>query len=426
MAKVMIIGSGGREDTLATFFGLSENVDRLFTATGNADTPGNIDIDVTKGKNFEELADFVEEKNVDLTVVGPEAPLCAGLVDYFDERGLRIFGPSAAAAKLEGDKAFARIFMKEQNIPQPGFEIFYNNIDAAKAYLDKLEEGKVVVKASGLAGGKGAIVCENKDDAKKALEGMILDEKFGDAGKTVVIEEFMEGEEASIFAICDGEDAVYLQSSQDHKRAYDGDKGPNTGGMGAYAPAPIVTDEMLRNVDENIVKKTLAGMKQNGTPYKGCLYVGLMIKDNEPRVVEFNCRFGDPEIQVVLPLLKNDFYSVIEASVDGKLKDVKIENKDGAACCVVLASGGYPGSYEKGKVITGTEEAGIQSDVYVFHAGTKRQGDDIVTSGGRVLNIVGVGRDIREARDIAYDAVGEIKFDKMEYRTDIAHRALNR
>jgi phosphoribosylamine--glycine ligase len=365
-----------------------------------------------------------------LTVVGPEVPLCDGIVDYFKATGLvdkghLIFGPEEKAAMLEGDKAFARKFIVTNNIPTPFFEIF-SDFSAASKYLNGLDENKpIVVKASGLAAGKGAIVCENRNQAQKALEEMMKGKAFGKAGDNVVIEEFMKGEEASIFAVCDGDRAVYFPSAQDHKRAFDGDKGPNTGGMGAYSPAPVVTDDILRIVDETIVKRTLEGMKKLGTPYKGCLYVGLMIENNNPRVVEFNCRFGDPEIQAVLPLLKTDIFQVLYAAAAGDLSKVKIENKHGAACCVVLASGGYPGSYAKGKVISGLENE--ISSGYIFHAGTKRESNgQIVTNGGRVLNVVGVGNDIRVAKDNAYEIADGINFEGKMYRTDIAHRALNR
>ena len=424
MARVLVVGSGGREHALATFLARSGEVEAVYTAPGNAGTPGNVPIDAMGEGGFAELAGFVKSERIDLTVVGPEAPLCAGLVDAFQREGLSIFGPSRAAAALEADKAYARDFMARHQIPGPGFSVF-EELAAAKKHVKALAEGPVVVKAAGLAAGKGSIVCANRGQALQALERMMGQKVFGAAGEKVVIEEYMEGEEASILALCDGENALYLVSSQDHKRALDGDRGPNTGGMGAYAPAPVVTPEVHEIVDRSIVAPTLVGLAEAGTPYRGCLYVGLMIKNGQPRVVEYNCRFGDPESQAVLPLLENDLYALLSASASGSLRGLKVRSAGGAACCVVMASGGYPGKYEKGKEITGLEEAGELEGVYVFHAGTRRdEGRRVLSSGGRVLGVTGTGASIREAIRTAYRGVERIHFEACQFRRDIGYRAL--
>ena len=423
MARVLVVGSGGREHALATFLGQSGDVQTVYTAPGNAGTPGNVRIDAMGQGGFAELAAFAGRQRIDLTVVGPEAPLCAGLVDAFQEEGLPVFGPSRAAATLEADKAYARDFMRRHRIPGPEFAVF-EELQAAKRYVEALAEGPVVVKAAGLAAGKGSIVCENRAQAVRALERMMGEKVFGCAGEKVVIEEFMEGEEASILALCDGESALYLVSSQDHKRALDGDRGPNTGGMGAYAPAPVVTPEVQEAVDGRIVAPTLAGLAEEGTPYRGCLYVGLMISDGRPRVVEYNCRFGDPETQAVLPLLESDLFVLLSASASGTLRGLEARFDRGAACCVVMASGGYPGRYEKGREITGLEEAGEIEGVYVFHAGTRREESGrVLSNGGRVLGVTGTGATIREAIDTAYRGVDKIRFPASQFRRDIGYRA---
>ena len=425
--NILIIGSGGREHALATFLSKNKTIDKIYTAPGNAGTPGNISYNAGNTKDFETLADFAQAKEISLTVVGPEIPLCNGIVDVFDARGLSIFGPSQKAAFVtEGDKASARNFMRNYGIPQPDFEVF-NNLILAKDYLHSLPEQRIVVKASGLAAGKGVYVCENLDEAVKAAEEIMGQRIFGSSGNKIVIEDCMDGEEASILAVCDGQRAVYLASSQDHKRVFDGDKGLNTGGMGAYAPAPVVIDELLKNVDDNIVKKTLEGMADEGMPYKGCLYVGLMIKDGEPKVVEYNCRFGDPEIQAVLALLKTDLYELLKASADGNLDQIQVENYDKAACCVVLASEGYPGKYETGKIISGLDKADKMDNTYVFHAGTEKEGSGkTITAGGRVINVVGIGNTIKDAIKTAYKGTEAIDFDNKYLRNDIGYRALKK
>ena len=426
MARVLVAGSGGREHALATFLARSPEVQAVYTAPGNAGTPNNVAIDASAEGGFEALADFAERESIDLTVIGPEAPLCAGIAGVFKSRGLPLFGPAPEAARLEGDKAYARRFMQQHGIPHPAFAVFTKPAEA-RDHVQSLPEGPVVVKAAGLAGGKGVLVCGGRREALEALAGLMERRQLGAAGDTVLIEECMEGEEASILALCDGRRALYLASSQDHKRALDGDRGPNTGGMGAYAPAPVVTPEILEAVDRRIVRPTLEALEKEGTPYLGCLYVGLMIARGVPRVVEFNCRFGDPETQAVLPLLESDLYTLLAASARGDLGGLQARNRPGAACCVVLAAGGYPGPYEKGKVIRGLGQAAALPGLHVFHAGTRRLADGkVATSGGRVLGVTGTGGSIREAIAAAYRGVQAVGFEGCHYRRDIGHRALER
>lgn len=429
--NVLVIGSGGREHTLAWKLKQSEEVDKVYVAPGNGGTAQiaeNVPIDVTKGKNYEQLADFVAKNQIDLTVVGPEEPLVKGIVDYWEKRGLPlegslIFGPTQKAAQLEGSKAFAKNFMKRHNIPTAGFETFIN---AEKAFdYVKSKGAPIVVKASGLAAGKGALVCQTLEEAVNAVERILVKKEFGDEGNLVVVEEFMQGEEASILALTDGKTIRALVSSQDHKPVYDGDKGPNTGGMGAYAPAPVVTDEVMQKVYDKILVPTIKGMKDEGNPFVGCLYAGLMIKDNEPRVVEFNVRMGDPETQPVLSLLDSDLYVLLRACCEYNLDKYEIKNKDGASCCVVMASGGYPNKYEKGKEITGLETPEHIKNLYVFHAGTKKTEDGkILTNGGRVLGVTASARDIKDAINTAYVGVKNIKWENEYHRKDIGAKAL--
>ena len=327
---------------------------------------------------------------------------------------------------MEGDKAFAREFMRKYRIPHPEFAVF-DDPESARLYLSSRPEGRIVIKASGLAGGKGVVVCDSIREAVRAVESMMLDRLYGAAGQRIVIEEFMEGEEASILTLCDGTRAFYLASSQDHKRIYDGDEGPNTGGMGAYAPAPVVTGEVMGKVDELIVQPTLAGMAEEGFPYRGCLYVGLMISRGEPRVVEFNCRFGDPETQAVLPLLDGDLFELLRAASEGEIGDLEIKNRRGSSCCVVMASKGYPGSYEKGKPVYGLTDLEALEDLYAFHAGTGKNGrGHIVTTGGRVLGITALAETIEEAVKRAYAGAEKVQFENRYFRRDIGHRAVNR
>lgn len=424
--RILLIGSGGREHALAWKLAQSEKVETILAAPGN---PGiarlpkceciNLYVDDLNG-----VANFAEEQSIDLTVVGPEAPLVAGLADVFKSRGLPVFGPSKAAAQLEGSKAFSKEIMAKYNIPTAFFKVC-EDIDTAKAYV-KEKGAPIVVKADGLAAGKGVVVAMTEQEALDAIDDMMGDHKFGAAGARVVLEEFMEGEEASLLAFTDGKTVVPMIASQDHKRAFDGDEGPNTGGMGTYAPAPVMTDVLRLKATEKVLKPVVAAMAAEGMPYQGCLYAGLMIKGDSVKVVEFNCRFGDPETQVVLPLLDGDLAEIMLACATGSLDKVDFGWHDRAAVCVVMASGGYPESYEKGKEISGLEAAEADSNVVVFHAGTKEVDGKIVTSGGRVLGVTAFDANIKAARDRAYNAVEKIKFDKVFYRKDIAWRALKR
>lgn len=424
--RILLIGGGGREHALAWKLAQSDKVEKIFAAPGN---PGIamlkkcscIDL---KLDDLEKVADYAEEESIDLTVVGPEATLVAGIADVFKRRGLPVFGPSKAAAQLEGSKAFSKELMAKYNIPTAFFKIC-EDMETAKAYV-KEKGAPIVVKADGLAAGKGVVVAMTEEEALEAIEEMMGDHKFGNAGARVVLEEYMEGEEASLLAFTDGKTVVPMLAAQDHKRIFDNDQGPNTGGMGTYAPAPVMTDILRLKATERILKPVVAAMAKEGTPYQGCLYAGLMIKDDVIKVVEFNCRFGDPETQVVLPLLESDLAEIMLACATGTLDQADVAWSDKAAVCVVMASGGYPESYETGKVITGLAEADAQENTVVFHAGTKNVAGSIVTAGGRVLGVTAVDDNIRAARDRAYAAVENIKFEGAFYRKDIAWRALKR
>lgn len=424
--RILLIGGGGREHALAWKLAQSDKVEKIFAAPGN---PGIamlkkcscIDL---KLDDLEKVADYAEDESIDLTVVGPEATLVAGIADVFKRRGLPVFGPSKAAAQLEGSKAFSKELMAKYNIPTAFFKIC-EDMETAKAYV-KEKGAPIVVKADGLAAGKGVVVAMTEEEALEAIEEMMGDHKFGNAGARVVLEEYMEGEEASLLAFTDGKTVVPMLAAQDHKRIFDNDQGPNTGGMGTYAPAPVMTDILRLKATERILKPVVAAMAKEGTPYQGCLYAGLMIKDDVIKVVEFNCRFGDPETQVVLPLLESDLAEIMLACATGTLDQADVAWSDKAAVCVVMASGGYPESYETGKVITGLAEADAQENTVVFHAGTKNAAGSIVTAGGRVLGVTAVDDNIRAARDRAYAAVENIKFDGAFYRKDIAWRALKR
>jgi len=376
------------------------------------------------------VAEFAKKESVDLTVVGPEVPLVGGIVDFFQAKGLRIFGPSMRAAKMEGSKVFAKNFMKKYNIPTADFEVFEDSKDASD-YVEKLsrspqKSGKFscVVKTDGLAAGKGAIVCETKEEALDAIHSIMEDRIFGDAGNKVVIEEKLEGEEASLIGFCDGETVLPTIPSQDHKPVFDEDKGPNTGGMGAYAPAPVVTEKVYRWAEERIFDNFLKGLKREGIEFKGAIYAGIMVTSEGPKVLEFNVRFGDPENQAVLPLLKTDLVDVIEGTIDGKLGEVPVEWEKKSCVCVVVASGGYPGSFERGKEIFGLDRARRMKDVYVFHAGTTRDGNRLLTSGGRVLGVTGWKSTLKEAIDLTYEAIKRIRFEGMHYRRDIGAKGL--
>ena len=424
--NILVIGGGGREHTLAWKLAQSPSATKLYAIPGNpgmaavAECVSSISIE-----DNEAVVAFAEEHAIDLVVIGPEVPLTNGIVDAFEAAGILAFGPRKAAAELEGSKAFSKGLMKKYGIPTAKYEVF-TDAEAAKDYV-RQEGAPIVIKADGLAAGKGVIVAETCDEALAAVADIMEDQEFGAAGNRVVIEEFMEGEEASLLCFTDGETIVPMISSQDHKRAYDGDKGPNTGGMGTYAPAPVMTPAMIEATKEKILKPVIAAMKQEGRTYQGCLYAGLMITKDGPKVVEFNARFGDPETQVVLPLLKSDLVDIMVACAkgDGSLKDLDIAWSDGAAVCVVLASGGYPKSYRKGYEITGLDEA-EKLGCHVFHAGTAERDGSVVTAGGRVLGVVAEAADVRAAVDKAYQGVNVIDFKDKMFRHDIAHRALER
>ena len=418
--NILVIGSGGREHAL--FWKLSESpqTGHIYAIPGNPGMGEMIDISVMDNAA---ILRFAKEKEIGLVVVGPEVPLMNGLVDDLEKAGIRAFGPRANAAEIEGSKSFAKDLMKKYGIPTARYEVF-TEAEPARAYIRR-EGAPIVVKADGLAAGKGVIVAMTEQEALEAVDVIMEENSFGDAGARVVIEEFMQGEEASLLAFTDGKVIRPMISAQDHKRAFDGDKGPNTGGMGTYAPAPVMTTEMTERAVEEILKPTIAAMAKEGRPYTGCLYLGLMITSEGPKVVEFNARFGDPETQVVLPLLDGDLVEIMCACADGTLADVPIHWKDGAAVCVVLAAGGYPASYEKGHEITGIADAEAMGAL-VFHAGTAKKDDALVTNGGRVLGVVGMGADIASAVKAAYNAVDRISFQDAYHRKDIAHRALKR
>ncbi len=422
--KILLIGGGGREHALAWKLAQSSQVETILAAPGN---PGIgalnkcqcIDLSL---QNLQQVADFAEENSIDLTVVGPEATLVEGIVDIFTSRGLPIFGPSKAAAELEGSKAFSKQLMAKYHIPTAYFKIC-SDVKTAKAYVEA-KGAPIVVKADGLAAGKGVVVAMTKAEALAAIDSMMIDHKFGSSGSKLVLEEYMEGEEASLLAFTDGTMVVPMIAAQDHKRALDGDKGANTGGMGAYAPAPVLTEPLRIKALETILKPLVAAMANEGRRYTGCLYAGLMIKGEEIKVVEFNCRFGDPETQVVLPLLDGDLAEIMLACATNSLSEDMVAWKSQAAVCVVLASGGYPSHYPVGFPITGVAEANAMDDVIVFEAGTKLQDKQLVTAGGRVLGVTALGSGIRQAKERAYKAAEKISFEQMQYRKDIAWRAL--
>lgn len=418
--NILVIGSGGREHAL--FWKLSESpqTERIYAIPGNPGIGEMTDIAVTDNAA---ILQFAKEKDIGLVVVGPEVPLMNGLVDDLEAAGIPAFGPRANAAEIEGSKSFAKDLMKKYGIPTARYEVFAE-AEAARAYI-RSEGTPIVVKADGLAAGKGVVVAMTEQEALDAVDAIMENNSFGDAGARVVIEEFMEGEEASLLAFTDGTVIRPMISAQDHKRVFDGDKGPNTGGMGTYAPAPVMTPELTERAVEEILKPTISAMEKEGRAYRGCLYLGLMITADGPKVVEFNARFGDPETQVVLPLLDGDLVQIMHACAGGTLVDVPIRWKDGAAVCVVLAAGGYPASYEKGNEIYGIGNA-EKLGALVFHAGTAKKNGKIVTNGGRVLGVVGMGKDIASAVQSAYDAVDQISFKGEYHRKDIAHRALNR
>lgn len=420
--NVLLIGGGGREHAIAWKLAQSKKLDKLYIAPGNPGTAQcgqNIAIGVD---DTDELLDFARQNNVGLVVVGPEDPLAAGIVDKFEAAGIKAFGPSGKAAQLEADKAFAKQLMRSSAVSTAEGRMF-DRFSDAKAYIASRDE-PVVVKAAGLAKGKGVFVCEDPADGILAAEKIMCDKIFGAAGNSIIVEDKLLGEEASILAFVDGRNIYVMESSQDHKPIGDGDTGPNTGGMGAYSPAPVVTDDLMNDITREILVPVVDGMNRNGTPYKGVLYAGIMITGGGPRVLEFNVRFGDPETQPIFARLKSDLLEVLLAVCDGTLDRITLEWDRRPAVCVVMASGGYPGDYEKGKKITGLEEAQQLEDVIVFHAGTKDMDGVIVTNGGRVLGVTALGDTIRDAKANAYIAVDKIKFDGAYCRRDIADKAI--
>jgi phosphoribosylamine---glycine ligase len=422
---VLLIGSGGREHAIAWKLSQSEHLGKLYTAPGNPGTAmhgTNVSIDPL---NFEQVSDFCKENSIDLVVVGPEIPLVEGLADFLEEEKIPVFGPRKAAAMLEGSKEFAKEFMMKYEIPTADFAVFSSNeFDDALTFVQSKESYPIVLKADGLAAGKGVFICSDEEEVKKRLHEMKASTSLSAAANRLVVEEFMEGEEASVFVISDGHTSHILHNAQDHKRIGEGDTGLNTGGMGAYSPAPLMTDEMLEIVKEKIIEPTITGMQLEESAYQGILYIGLMITESGPKVVEYNCRFGDPECQVILPSVENDLLDLMVATTEQRLDDFRIQLDDQYRCCVVLASEGYPGSYEKGKKITGLDAVDDKS--LVFHAGTKSVNSDIETSGGRVLNIVGSGNTLKDAINHAYRNVEKVSFEGCYFRSDIGHKGLKR
>ncbi len=416
--KVLLVGGGGREHAIATALVRSSRVDKLYCAPGNAGIARIAECVPIGVMEFEKLTAFAREKAIDLTVISMDDPLCAGIADAFEAAGLRVFGTRKNAAIIEGSKAFSKDLMKKYGIPTAAYEIF-DDAEKALAYLET-SRYPIVLKASGLALGKGVLICEDREQARAGIAELMVDKKFGAAGDKIVIEEFMTGREVSALAFVDGKHYKLMTSSQDHKRIGDGDTGLNTGGMGTFSPSPFYTEEVHRFCEEHIYQKTVDAMAAEGRPFTGVLYFGLMLTQDGPKVLEYNTRFGDPETQVVLPRMKTDIVDVMDACIDGTLDQIDLEFYDNAAVCVVLASGGYPQSYEKGKVITGLERFDNADGYYCFHAGTKFDDNgNVVTSGGRVLGVTAVGPTLKEARAAAYEAAGWIHFDGQYMRHDI-------
>ena len=422
--KVLVVGGGGREHALVWKVAQSPLVEKVYAAPGNAGIAREAQCVDLKADDVEGLVGFARREAIDLTVVGPEVPLVAAVADRFEEAGLAIFGPSGKAARLEGSKVFAKKLMREARIPTAESRVFEEAAQAHR-YLDS-QGGPVVVKADGLAAGKGVLICQSVDEAHEAVEAIMVEQKFGQAGRAVLIEEYLVGEEASILALADGRTIYLLPSSQDHKPIYDGDRGPNTGGMGAYSPAPVVTPEMEERITQEVLVPVVHALRLRGIRYRGVIYAGLMITPGGPKVLEFNCRFGDPETQPMLVRLQSDLVEALLAVTQGRLAGTSLRWDERPAVCVVMASGGYPGPYENGKPITGLEEAARMSDVVVFHAGTARADGQVVTAGGRVLGVTALGEDVAQAKQRAYEAVEKIHFEGAYYRTDIADRAIAR
>ena len=415
--KVLIVGSGGREHAIAWSVAKSPKVDKIYCAPGNAGIAELAECVDIKAMEFEKLVAFAKENSIDLTVIGMDDPLVGGVVDVFEAEGLRVFGPRKNAAIIEGSKAFSKDLMKKYKIPTAAYENFTDPDEAIK-YLETAKM-PIVLKADGLALGKGVLICNTLEEAKEGVKTLMLDKQFGDAGNEIVIEEFMTGREVSVLAFCDGKTIKCMTSAQDHKRAKDGDQGLNTGGMGTFSPSPFYNDEVEAFCEKYVYQSTIDAMASEGRPFTGILFTGLMITEDGPKVLEYNARFGDPEAQVVLPRMKNDIIDVMEACIDGKLSDVELEFEDNAAVCVVLASDGYPEKYDKGFEIKGLDTFKDKDGYYVFHAGTKFDGDKIVTNGGRVLGVVAKGENLKAARANAYKATEWIDFANKYKRNDI-------
>ena len=422
--RILVVGGGGREHALAWRIANDSTRPLVYCAPGNAGTAQiaeNIPIPAT---HVDALTKWAEANRPDLVVVGPEAPLCAGLSDRLQAIGIRVFGPKAAAAQLEGSKAFAKDVMRAAGVPTARAERF-SDAKAASEYVRR-RGTPIVIKADGLAAGKGVTVAQTIQEADTAIEAALIRREFGDAGRTVLVEDFLEGEEASVLALVNGRDIVLLPSAQDHKRVFDGDQGPNTGGMGAYSPAPVVTPRMLDGIREQVFERTVSELRRRGVEYRGVLYAGLMITADGPRVLEFNCRFGDPETQAILPRWSGDLLPALEACAEGRPTDALIQYREDACVCVVLAADGYPGPYRKGDEIFGLSEASALPGVVIFHAGTEQKNGRVVTAGGRVLGVAAIAADLRQAVAQCYRACSQIRFEGMHYRKDIAQRALRR
>ena len=418
MVNVLVIGSGGREHAIGWKLGQSDEVDTVFFAPGNGGTSNNVPIPVD---GLDDIVKFASEKDC-FTVVGPEAPLAMGIVDIFNEKGLKIFGPTKDAAQLESSKIWAKKFMKRNNIPTAAFEVF-NDATTAKEYVNETEHN-VVIKADGLAAGKGVIVCNNKDEAKDAIDMMLVNKKFGDAGTNIIIEDRIDGVEASYIALSDGKKVIPMATSQDHKRVYDGDNGPNTGGMGAYSPTLAIDEVLSQKIQEKIIDKTITSLRNEGITFKGFLYAGIMLKDGEPYVLEYNVRMGDPECQPILMRMNSDLFQYLKACVNDTLEKMPpISWKNKSAVCVVLASKGYPESYPKGDEISGLDL--MYDDAYVFHAGTKKQNKKIIANGGRVLGVTALGDTLESAIKSAYSVAEKIFWENKYLRTDIGKKGLS-
>jgi len=422
--KVLVVGSGGREHALCWAIAKSPKCKRLLCAPGNAGIASVAECVSVGAEDVQGIVDLAKREKIDFVVIGPEAPLVAGLADRLRGDGIKAFGPSAAAAEIEGSKGMMKDLCAKYGIPTADYARF-DEPDAAKEYI-RVKGAPIVVKADGLAAGKGVILCRNENEAYAAIDHMMIEDMFGDAGGEVVIEEFMVGEEASFFALVDGENALPLVAAQDHKAVFDGDEGPNTGGMGAYTPAPVVDDAMAQRIMDEIIMPTIHGMAAEGKPYQGVLYAGLMIEESGPRLIEYNCRFGDPECQPLMMRLRSDALDMLLASAEGKLDTIELEWTNEAALTVVMAAEGYPGSYEKGSEIGGIDDAESIDGVVVFHAGTKADGDRITANGGRVLGVTALGKTVKKAQKVAYEAVDKIDWPQGFCRRDIGWRAIDR